>query len=116
MRLPLDERLSLALEEDCQTLLDETDIQHVVQAVLPVAFRYGARDMLPPRTEEAPAAPVSPGMAYTQGTLDAFNEIHGYVMGLLTNTVGEARTALTDVMRHVETRREATRQCIDEAQ
>lgn len=45
--LPLDERIAQALDEDCATELDETDIWNVVAAVLPVARRYGARNTRP---------------------------------------------------------------------
>lgn len=45
LSMPLDERLALALAEDCGTALDEADIAYVVEAVLPVARRYGARMM-----------------------------------------------------------------------
>ena len=37
--MPLEERLTLALVEDCETELDETDIANVVKAVLPVIRR-----------------------------------------------------------------------------
>ena len=40
LTMPIEERLALALAEDCFTELDEADISNVVAAVLPVIRRY----------------------------------------------------------------------------